>query len=397
MMRRLLIACIALASWATIVLGADEKPQPPVRVLFIGNSYTYYNNLPEMISQLSGGRIDAKMVARGGASLRQLWDIGDAPAAIREGKWDYVVIQEQSLLGGMRIDGMEHVNEPDFFYEDVRMYDAEIRKAKAKTILYLTWARKSAPEQQAHLTHAYTAIAQELNLIIAPVGIAWQKVRESDPSIVLHTADGSHPNPFGSYLAACVFVNTILGKKAPANVAFKVTGHPIAANERPDLTRVVDLVSLTPERADLLQTAADEAVAVLPASKPTFPQRMPLPPAKKPVLAADVSGTWRGWLRFYTVPVNVELKLTTTEGNQCTGQWSIWTANDDRRLRAPISSCRITDVGVAFIMPDYRGFGPGETYWSHYTGDTITGWADFRGLGKSSRLMGSFELRRVKP
>ncbi len=380
-----------------VVRAADEKHPPPIRVLFIGNSYTHSNNLPEMVSTLSGGRIDARMVARGGATLQQLWDLGEAPATIREGKWDWVVIQEHSLLGGMRIDGVEYVNEPDFFYDNVRLFDAEIRKAKARTLLYMTWARRVSPQQQTHLTHAYLTIAQELNLAVAPVGVAWQKVREADPSILLHAADGTHPSPVGTYLSACVFVNAILGAKAPATMAARVVGHPIGANERPDLGRMVDLVNLTPERASFLQRIAEEPTPALSPSavKLTYPSRASLPPVKRPVKAADVTGVWRGSLKFVAVPLNAELKIKA-EGNQCTGQWSTWTNADDRRQRGPIASCRVTDVGVTFVLPDYRGFGPPETYWSHYTGETLTGWADYRGVGKSSRLMGSFELRRQR-
>jgi hypothetical protein len=387
-----------LAATAFLLQGANQKPaadEKPLRVLFIGNSYTYYNNLPSMVSTLSGGKIEARMVVRGNANLQQLWDLGDAPAAIREGKWDFVVLQEHSLLGGMRVDGAEHVNEPDFFHDNVRLFDAEIRKAKAKTVLYMTWARRVSPEQQPFLTHAYGSIGQELGLAVAPVGVAWQKIRDTDPAVVLHAADGTHPSPVGSYVAACVLLQTLLGKKMPGLPA-KISGHPIGANERPDTGRVVDLVSLTPERAEQLQKIAAEAAVPLPlGAKPTYPTRTSLPPVKRPFTSQDVSGVWRGSLRFFALPVNAELKLTA-EGTQCSGQFSIWTQNDDRRLRTPVSGCRITDAGVTFSIPDYRGVGPGENYWSHFTGDALVGWADYRGIAKSSRLMGSFDLKRQK-
>ncbi len=399
MRRQRALLFVLAAAAAAVAAPPPQRPAGagPVRVLFIGNSYTYYNNMPELVAQLSGGLIETRMVARGGASLQQSWDIGLAPAAIREGKWDWVVIQEQSLLGGMRVDGTEQINDPDFFYDNVRMYDAEIRKAKAKTMLYLTWARRAAPEQQAYLTHAYAAIAQELGLTVAPVGIAWQKAREKDPSLILHAADGSHPSPLGSYLAACVFVRTILGSQAPASLPAKVVGHPIAPNEQPDLSRTVELVNLSPERAEILQDFAEQAVA--PAATPRLPApaRNSLPPPKRPANPAEMTGVWKGWLKYYPVPMNAELRLSHGAGNQCSGQWTVWSQNDDRRLKMPLSACRFTDVGVTFVISDYKGAGPGETFWAHYTGETISGWADYRGLKKSSRLMGSFELRRVRP
>ena len=385
-----------LVATAILLQGASQKTtdEKPIRVLFIGNSYTYYNNLPGMISTLSGGRIETRMVVRGGANLQLMWDLGEAAAAIREGKWDYVVLQEHSLLGGMRVDGAEHVNEPDFFFDNVRLFDTEIRKAKAKTVLYMTWARRAYPEQQVFLTHAYAAIGHELGVAIAPVGVAWQKIRDTDPAVVLHASDGTHPSPIGSYIAACVLLDTLLGKKQ-TGLAARVSGNPIGSNERPDAGRVVDLVNLAPERAEQLQKIAAEAVVPLLGPKPAYPVRTSLPPVKRPFTAQDLGGVWRGSLRFFAVPLNAELKLTAENG-QCSGQLAIWTQNDDRRLRAPISGCRITDAGVTFSIPDYRGVGPGESYWSHFTGDALVGWADYRGIGKSSRLMGSFELKRQK-
>ncbi|MBS1831251.1 MAG: SGNH/GDSL hydrolase family protein [Acidobacteria bacterium] len=394
-----LLLLTAAGTRSLLAGGADEKATPaaPIRVLFIGNSYTYYNNMPEMVATLSGGRIETRMVARGSSTLRQLWDLGESVAAIREGKWDWVVLQEHSLLGGMRVDGVESVNNPEFFHESVRMYDAEIRRNKGKTLLYLTWARRSHPDQQQVINQAYLSIAQELGLPIAPVGAVWQRVRELDPGLVLHDPDGTHPNPAGSYLAACVFINTILGPKATLALPSRVQGHPMRSNERADMNRVVDLVNLRPDLADRIQVQASEVSPPAgPVSPYVPPARSPLPPVKRPFTAADLSGTWRGPLRMYAMTMTAELNLLTVDGVSCTGRWSITNYNDERQVRQPISSCRVTDAGVSFVLADYRGVGPGETYWAHFTGDTLAGWADYRGVSKSSRLMGSFELRKQR-
>lgn len=386
----------ALLGLSTATLHAAASA--PVRVLFVGNSYTYYNNLPELVSQLSGGAIEARMVTRGESNLQQTWDRGEALAAIREARWDWVVIQEQSLLGGMRVDGVEHVNEPDFFWDNVRLYDAEIRKAKARTMLYLTWARHAAPEQQAYLNHAYATIAQELGLTVAPVGEAWQRVRDAHPSLALHAADGSHPSAMGSYLAACVLVKSILGSRAPARFPARIMGHPIGSNELPDPNRVTELVNLPPDRAAILQDIAARAELAPSATKPPAPpQRASLPTPKRGFNTTDLTGVWRGTLRYYATPMNAELRVAIRDGQRCSAHWAAWTSNGDRKIEAPVTSCRFTEVGITFLLPDYRGAGPAETFWAHYTGDTLTGWADYRGLRKSSRLMGSFELRRVKP
>src|SRR5436305_975756 len=83
--------------------------------------------------------------------------------------------------------------------------------------------------------------AQELGLTVAPVGMAWAKVRETDPGMALHLPDGSHPTPTGSYLAACVLADTILGKRLTGLPA-RLMGHPISIADRVDKTRVTELV-----------------------------------------------------------------------------------------------------------------------------------------------------------
>src|SRR2546425_1054818 len=68
------------------------------------------------------------------------------------------------------------------------------------------------PRQVADLAAAYSLIAAELDVLLAPVGVAWQNAFAADPSLVLHISDMSHPNPLGSYLAACVFFATFYGR-----------------------------------------------------------------------------------------------------------------------------------------------------------------------------------------
>ena len=136
-------------------------------------------------------------------------------------------------------------------FEYARLLHQEINKQGARTVFYLTWARQDIPEMQAGadpltspryaramyqisgaaktidletwcaqrrsglaggLNGAYFDIAQELKAEVAPVGMAWQRALQTDASRVLHMSDKSHPNPSGSYLAACVFYATLFGR-----------------------------------------------------------------------------------------------------------------------------------------------------------------------------------------
>ncbi len=225
-----LVAILGISVMVLIAVIWLRRPLPPhrasndpnvIRLLFIGNSYTYVNNLPGLLMELSAHEakpVDVEMVVEGGMTLYNHWTNGQALAAIQRGGWDYVVLQEQSTLGS----GSDQIGNPAFFQEQVRRFNAEIEKTGAKTLLYLTWARQNAPQNQSLLTKAYMDIANELHIQVAPVGIAWQQALKTRPNLILHQDDGSHPNPAGSYLAACVFYATIYQKSPeglPAHIA----------------------------------------------------------------------------------------------------------------------------------------------------------------------------------
>ena len=177
-----------------------------LKLLFIGNSFTARNNLPGLIAKLAephGIAIEHKLLSIGGAPLRLHWNKGEALKEIQGGSYDYVVLQEQSTLPAKN---------PTRMRESVRLFDEPIRAAGAKMVLYMTWARRHAPETQQKITDAYTSIGHEFGAIVVPVGIAWQKFLAGHEKPVLHDKDGSHPSLAGSYLAACVFVQTLFGK-----------------------------------------------------------------------------------------------------------------------------------------------------------------------------------------
>lgn len=206
-------------------------------VLFLGNSYTAVNNLPNLVYQLalSGGDTliyDSNMP--GGYTLGASPNAHNINATslskIRAQAWDFVVLQEQSQIptidyyrnttmypGARQLNDSIHANDPC-----------------TKTMFYMTWGRRYGGQQCAgpycsvaftdfsHMTDtlasAYMRIANELGAYVSPVGIAWKSVIE-DTSIVLHSADDSHPNLTGSYLAACTFYAAIW-QKSPVGLPY---------------------------------------------------------------------------------------------------------------------------------------------------------------------------------
>jgi len=183
----------------------------PLRVLFIGNSFTARNDMPRMIAHIAtaaGRQFNHRLISAGGASLRRHWNKGDAQKAIQSRDFDYVVLQEQSTLP---------IKDSARMYESVRLFDDGIKSAGSKTALYMTWARQHAPETQRTISEAYTSIASEIGATLVPVGMAWERCMRDDGAPVLYDKDGSHPTVGGSYLAACVFYATLFGKGLPAN------------------------------------------------------------------------------------------------------------------------------------------------------------------------------------
>jgi hypothetical protein len=267
MTRLLVTVCCAVAVLAPARVeaqGAGRKDS--LRVLFIGNSYTYFNNLPRQVQAMaeldSAARpIAFRMVAPGGMTLKGHLAGNDAVPAIKSQKWDVVVLQEQSALANpvMRA-GVPEPGAPDVFFAAARALDSIIKQVKARTVLYETWSRVGQPQQTETIALAYEKIAKELGATLAPVGRAFATVRSERPAIALNIEDKSHPTAAGSYLAACVLYETISGRAAPA-ASSRLVGRAIAQDGALALGDTAVLVSLSGADARYLQSVARRAVA----------------------------------------------------------------------------------------------------------------------------------------
>lgn len=196
---------------------ADEQ----IRVLFVGNSYTFYNDLPVTFEKLmlSGGyQVEVGSSTYGGWSLSDHLTSSETVDMIGKDNWDYVVLQEKSVV----------TNPEEEMYPAVRGLDRLIHEKGAETILFMTWGRKKGlasagfpdfESMQVHIDNNYLNIADELSLSVAPVGTAWQNVLTVDNFPSLWDNDGSHPSPFGTYLAACVFY-ALLSGESPEGLAY---------------------------------------------------------------------------------------------------------------------------------------------------------------------------------
>lgn len=388
-------------------------PQPrrkPLRVLFVGNSYTYYNNLPEMLEQLSlsagtDSRIQARMVVAGGATLEQHWQRGAALWAIQHGGWDYVVLQEQSSLGpSPMLDGLPTIRSPDDFYRYARLFDEAIRQAGANTVFYSTWGRRNAPVQnQQLLDYAYMQIARERHARMAPVGMAWQDLRSKGSAVDPYWQDGSHPSPAGTYLAACVFYATFTGR-SPKGLAHEISGPAVDDTGRITDDKKVQLVGLSASSAELIQETAwkahqklETSGGYLNVSPPPEPQRTALPAGRKPT-PADLEGSWTGETRVFSRamawPATMELHLTRT-GEDWQGELKVRFGNPRDDMTSQVSEVVLTETGVSFIQPQGVS-GAVVKYEGVFTGRSLEGEARIVLTDGAIVAIGRWNLKRKR-
>ena len=179
------------------------------KVLFVGNSYTYFWNLPltvQVMSEKDSVQLITRQSTGGGMSLRQHWNHENnlkTKDIIVKNKFDIIVIQDHS---------MQAINKPDSLLYYGRLWGDFIRNSGAKVYVYTTWARENDPQKQQIITDGYQKLAAEIGATVVPVGQAWEKVRTLRPDIQLFDKDGSHPSPSGTYLSACVFYAVLTGK-----------------------------------------------------------------------------------------------------------------------------------------------------------------------------------------
>lgn len=213
---------ILLLQFAAISLFAQSSK----KVLFIGNSYTAVNDLPKLFSDVAisaGDTVIFDSNSPGGFTLQGHVNNAATLEKIKQGNWDFVVLQEQSQYPSFPKYDVENS-----VFPYARMLDSLINKhnACAETVFYMTWGRKNGDasncgfwppvctyEGMDSLLHLrYMMMANDNKAIASPVGAVWHYIRKNYPAIELYQGDESHPSMMGSYAAACTFYATVFRK-----------------------------------------------------------------------------------------------------------------------------------------------------------------------------------------
>ena len=206
---------------------ATETGPSALRVLFVGNSYTFTNDLPGTLAAIATTSkvppsIEVAEVTVGGATFKSLFDAGDAQKRIDEKTWTHVVLQGQSL---------EPLWQPTVFKSYGSKFADAIQATAARVVWFATWARIEGDPSYAEtwsgatpdgmqdgLTAGYTALATKYpSSLLVKAGEAFRLVKKERPTLALQVDDKSHPTIAGTYLAACMFYVALAAKEVPTS------------------------------------------------------------------------------------------------------------------------------------------------------------------------------------
>lgn len=189
-----------------MILKENKKLKGDImKLLFIGNSHTYYNALPEIVQQFFsavGQKVHITMLAVGGKNLVYHAASHNALFNIRHGGYDAVIAQDKAT-------GFEAVG----FREGAKLLKEMADNAGSAFYLYMPWAGRDNRAQQNDMTDVYQSFCRANGCFFAPTGEVFGRLLLSQPAELLYREDGNHATPFGSYVAAATIFYTVTGRK----------------------------------------------------------------------------------------------------------------------------------------------------------------------------------------
>ncbi len=215
----------------TTTADANKRdPNKEIKILFVGNSFTFYNDMPtaifEKICTSAGYKVKVDSVTNGGHYLSEFADISDSyglmvRSRLKKTKYDVVILQEQSGCA---------IKDPGRFYDGVRGLSELIKQNGAEIWLYETWGYKAGYSKlpthggdtatmEMKLRAAYTAIAEEVGASVSLVGTAMLDVHTNNTSFDVYNSDLFHPSVYGSTVAAFTLFASIFNED-PREVEF---------------------------------------------------------------------------------------------------------------------------------------------------------------------------------
>ena len=220
-------------------LSAQVKPkrtapegEPPKSILWVGNSFFYYNN--SMHNYL--GRLvragDAKASHRSTSVTisGSGFDWHDMESYFRPnaiGKYSFVAGNQvkfnklDKLFDAVIMSDCSqcpvHPQLKSVFHEYAKIQSDIVRKHGAVPMFMMTWAYKDKPEMTAQLADAYTTAGNDNDALVIPGGLAFAKAIGKRPELEFYQKDKRHPTEIGTYLAAATAYASIYRKSPVGN------------------------------------------------------------------------------------------------------------------------------------------------------------------------------------
>lgn len=228
--------------------GPSEDPEPDpeatVRILFVGSSLTYFNDLPWMVRAFADSAgiegVQVAQIAKPDFALEDHWNDGQARRVIEAGGWHWVVMQQgPSAVLANRAN----------LRQWVATFSTLIRSKGGEPALYQVWPQQVNFSDFDASAESYRLAALDVNGLLLAAGNAWRAAWARNDATPLYASDGLHPSIQGSYVAALTIFGGIFHRS--------VLGLPRG------LTVPAGSFQLSSDQALLLQQSADEVNAPL--------------------------------------------------------------------------------------------------------------------------------------
>ncbi len=217
-------AIIVLLSSLLFNYAYSQNENETTTVLFLGNSYTYYNDgldqVFKLVANSLGHEVETISNSPGGYTLENHCSNSTSLSYIQSREWDYVVLQEQSQMPAFLPSQVAAETYP---FATILCDSIHNNSICTTPIFFMTWGRENGDTDncpyyppictydgmQWRLRQSYVEMAESNNGIVSPVGMVWKSIRDNHPEIGLYQSDESHPTDKGTYIAACTFYASI--------------------------------------------------------------------------------------------------------------------------------------------------------------------------------------------
>ena len=197
--------CLLFLLLPALLISQENNSE---KVLFVGNSFTYFWNMPQMVEAMAkdqGVDLKTSQSTVGGSNLSQHWN-KEKDTKTREilekENFDYVVLQDHS---------MSTIDAPERFTEYASKLIELAKKKGAEPLLSMTWAYDSNPLMQETIASAYIELGQKTGAKVVPVGSIFMEAQQARPDLKMYF-DDKHPSSDGSYLIALIYYKYFTGK-----------------------------------------------------------------------------------------------------------------------------------------------------------------------------------------